>query len=592
MRGRGLARWPVRALLYPTRHLRWKIIAPYAALTIILAVAGTYLVTKLVGGSLDERFNNQLIEAGRVAQDSLVRRERKHLETVRSITFTEGVSEAAATGDAATLSAVIEPLLANAGVERAEVIATDGRRVYGAQIADWTTFTYAPIDDTDSPGTWPIAQRVLSGETDPLGDKFTDVVYTSSYGYVLYTAGPIYRNGKLAGAVLVGTSLPSFVAAAKAETQADVTIYGSDGAPLGSSFALEDGNSMDLEPGADVLGTAAFVRENRSLFGRDYDLLYGALLIRGQPVGYYSVALPSSFIFTAQSATRTQMVTLFAGTMLCALVLGWLIARTITRPVFLLVNAANGVAGGDLSARSYVHGPDEIGALGQAFDAMAERLQRQHLATVRALTSAIDARDPYTMGHSLRVGQLAVEIGTELGLSENELRHLEIGGYLHDIGKIGVRDAVLLKPGALDADERAAIERHPSIGLQILEPVDLPAEVIEFVGGHHEKLNGVGYPAHLHEQELSVFPRIAAVADIFDALTTDRPYRAGMTPAKGLSILYKEADDGQLDRDVVVAMERVLPRWRQRLKDEPSLQGFRIEQQAETPEPASSEVAA
>jgi putative nucleotidyltransferase with HDIG domain len=182
------------------------------------------------------------------------------------------------------------------------------------------------------------------------------------------------------------------------------------------------------------------------------------------------------------------------------------------------------------------------------------------------------------MGHSLRVGQLAVEIGSEMGLGQNDLQHLEIGGYLHDIGKIGVRDAVLLKPGALDADERAAIERHPSIGLEILQGIDLAPEVIEFVGGHHEKLNGVGYPRHLHEHQLSVYPRIAAVADIYDALTTDRPYRAGMTPAKGLRILYEEADAGQLDREVVSALERVLPRWQQRLKDEPSLQGFRIEQ--------------
>jgi putative nucleotidyltransferase with HDIG domain len=579
MRGRGAARWPARVLLYPTRHLRWKIIAPYAALTIILAVAGTYLVTKLVGGSLDERFNNQLIEAGRVAQDSLVRRERKHLEAVRSATFTEGVGEATAAGDAAALADAVQPLLANAGLERAEIIARDGTRVYGAQLADPATLAYAPLPAADDPADWAIVRQVLAGETDAHGDKFTDIVQTSS-GYVLYTAGPVYDGDTLAGAILVGTPMPSFLAAAKAESQADVSIYARDGAPLGSSFAASGDAAPDLQPGDALPAGGEFLREHRSLFGRDYDLLYAELLIRDRPVGYYSVGLPSSFIFSAQSATRSQMVTLFAGTMLCALLLGWLIARTITTPVFRLVTAANGVAAGDLSSRSRVQGPDEIGALGQAFDAMAERLQRQHLATVRALTSAIDARDPYTMGHSLRVGQLAVEIGGELGLGQSDLQHLEIGGYLHDIGKIGVRDAVLLKPGALDADERAAIERHPSIGLEILEAVDLAPEVREFVGGHHEKLNGVGYPRHLHDHELSVFPRIAAVADIFDALTTDRPYRAGMSPAKGLHILYEEAAAGQLDRDVVQALERVLPRWRRRLESEPSLQGFRIEQPA------------
>jgi putative nucleotidyltransferase with HDIG domain len=162
-------------------------------------------------------------------------------------------------------------------------------------------------------------------------------------------------------------------------------------------------------------------------------------------------------------------------------------------------------------------------------------------------------------------------------LGQGDLAHLEIGGYLHDIGKIGVRDSVLLKPGALTAEERAAIERHPAIGLDILEPVDLAPEVIEFVGRHHEKLNGSGYPEHLHDHDLSIFPRIAAVADIYDALTTDRPYRAGMTPEQGVSILYKESEGGQLDREVVQALERILPRWHERLRNEPSLQGFRIE---------------
>jgi putative nucleotidyltransferase with HDIG domain len=575
-------------LLYPARHLRWKIIAPYAALTIILAVAGTYLVTRLVGGSLDERFNNQLIEAGNVAQDALVRRERKHLEAVRSVGFTDGVAAATRSGDSQTLARSIEPLLANAGLERAEVIAADGRRVYGAQLADPSASTYAPIQDADAPADWPVVRNVLSGATDARGDKFTAIVSTPS-GYVLYTAGPIADDEGLAGVILIGTPLSSFLASAKAESLADVSLYGADGALLGSSFDAGDG-PLDLQAKSALPVAGGLLREHRSFFGRDYDLLFGELLIRDQPVGYYSVGLPSSFIFSAQSTTRTQMVMLFAGTMLCALLLGWLVARTITSPLSRLVSAANGVAGGDLSARSSVRGADEIGVLGRTFDAMAERLQRQHLATVRALTSAIDARDPYTMGHSLRVGQLAVEIGTELGLGETDLQHLEIGGYLHDIGKIGVRDAVLLKPGALDAEERAAIERHPAIGLEILEAVELAPEVLEFVGGHHEKLNGVGYPRHLEAHELSMFPRIAAVADIFDALTTDRPYRAGMTPAKGLHILYEEAAAGQLDRDVVQALERVLPRWRRRLETEPALQGFRI--QPPTPVEARVEVAA
>src|SRR5262245_60071108 len=122
MRSLGVvAAWPARGLLYPARHIRWKIIAPYAALTVVLAIAGTFLVTKLVGGSLDERFNNQLAESSRVAADSLVRQERRHLEAVRAIAFTDGVGAATAAENGFLLAPLVQPLVANAGIERVEV---------------------------------------------------------------------------------------------------------------------------------------------------------------------------------------------------------------------------------------------------------------------------------------------------------------------------------------------------------------------------------------------------------------------------------------------------------------------------------------
>jgi putative nucleotidyltransferase with HDIG domain len=217
------------------------------------------------------------------------------------------------------------------------------------------------------------------------------------------------------------------------------------------------------------------------------------------------------------------------------------------------------MAAGDLTARSAVRTSDEVGVLAETFDDMAERLQRQHLATIRALTAAIDARDPYTAGHSIRVGQLAAEIGAELGLDESQLQHLEIGGYLHDAGKVGVRDAVLLKPGALTAEERQMIEPHPRIGLDILAPVDLAPEVVEFVAAHHEKLDGSGYPQGRRSHEIGLVARIAAIADIYDALTTDRPYRAAMTADQALADLRGGVEAGELDARVVETLDRILP---------------------------------
>jgi putative nucleotidyltransferase with HDIG domain len=168
-----------------------------------------------------------------------------------------------------------------------------------------------------------------------------------------------------------------------------------------------------------------------------------------------------------------------------------------------------------------------------------------------------------------------VTLGRHLDLSNTTLGHLETGGYLHDIGKIGVRDAVLLKPGSLTPEERKMINDHPQIGLSILEPVDLPPEVIQFVAGHHERLDGTGYPKGLHDTEVTMVARIAAVSDMYDALTTDRPYRVAMTIEEAMDILNSEAGK-VLDATVVRAMRDVVEEWERRRAVEPELAGYRL----------------
>ena len=236
-------------LRYPTRHIRWKIIAPYAVLSLILAVAGTVLVTKLVVGSLEERFNNQLAEAARVTADAFVRRERKHLEVVRGIAFTEGVPEAVAERNEFALADIANPIGANAQAERIEVLDATGERIFGSQYVDDGATAYRVLDDdaADRP-QWEIVQNVLQGRDDELGDKFAQIVETDD-GYVLYTAGPIRVNGEIVGAVLVGSSLQSFLPAAKLEALADITVYTFDGTPLASTFAdIDNTDDADLRP--------------------------------------------------------------------------------------------------------------------------------------------------------------------------------------------------------------------------------------------------------------------------------------------------------------------------------------------------------
>ena len=560
------------------QQIRWRIVAPYVLLTIILAVAGTYLVTRLVTGSLEERFDNHLSETARVMADSVVRRERQHLEVIRSVAFTRGVASAIEARNRDVLVAIVEPIAVNSGIELVEVLEAEGVRVLALRLSDPSALLYVEIDDGGERDAWTSVRSIIDGESDAFGDKFAQIVETSA-GYALYTAGPIYDGDRFVGIVLVGSLLESFLPVAKTEALGDVTIYDFDGSPLASTFPDGGNQEVDLVPAAAVLaeiGGPAAMRERKSLFGRDFDLLYGELVVRDQVVGVYSVALPSSFITGATGGVRVRMALLFGVATAAVLVSGLLLARTITRPLFKLVWAAQELSSGDLTARSEVASADELGTLATTFDYMADRLQRQHLSTIKALTSAIDARDPYTLGHSIRVGQLAVEIGSGMGLAGPELQHLEIGGYLHDIGKIGIRGDILLKPGNLTPEERALIEEHPRIGLHIVSSVELAPEAVQFIAAHHEQLNGSGYPYKIDAELLTVYPRIGAVADIVDALTTDRPYRVAFPTREVVDMLRRMAADGELDPAIVAVFERVLPRWEERLRTETGLKGIEL----------------
>jgi putative nucleotidyltransferase with HDIG domain len=578
MRGFPRALLLLGLLTWPMHHIRWKIVLPYAFLSIVLAVIGTYLVTRLVTGSLAERFDNQLVEAGRVTADAVVRQEREHLEIVRAVAFTEGVADSIRTEDENKLGDLVEPIAVNAAVERLEVLDTQGQRVKTLSLSDGGESRYQELSDDDEPASWPLVGRILQGDVDELGDKYAQIVETSE-GFVLYTAGPVLENDELVGVVLVGTTLHSFVEQAKAEALADITVYDFDGNPLISSFAQPDDATNDearLDIGTAVLeeavSGASAVREQRTLWGRGYDLLYGRLEVRDQVVGLYSVGLSTDFIFSAGATSRLQMALLFGLGMIAVLVVGLFLARLLTQPLLRLVRTARLVTAGDLTARSKVKSGDEIGTLASSFDEMTEKLQRQHLASIRALVSAIDARDPSTLGHSVCVGQLAVMLGRHLGLDEKTLAQIEIGGYLHDIGKIGIRDANLLKPGQLTTEERHAINEHPRIGLAILEPVDLPEEALDFVQSHHERLDGSGYPRGLKGEQLSIIARIAAVADMYDALTSNRPYRGPATPEEALALIRAEAGK-LLDPRVVDALAAVLPEWEHRRATEHDLKG-------------------
>lgn len=457
-----------RLRLHVGARIRWKILGPYLVLSLLLAALATVLVTRVVSGSLEERFVNQLAESARVTSDAIVRREQQHLETIRAASFTQGIVEAARNADSQEAEAIVVPIAANSGTETIAVFDADGSLVFGAQRTEEGTRTsYVTIPATDLAATADLLEAVLSGRTDNLGDKFASLVETAA-GPSLVTAGPIYEGETIVGAVMVGTTLNSFLPEIKQQALADVSLYTSTGDPIATTFVTDADSILQSAPIGELAPGGASPRRTHSMAGRPYQFLFTQMFIRGEPIGTLSVALPTTFITNADATTRNQMAVLFGFATIAVLAVGVLLARLLTRPIARLVDVATAVTSGDLTVRSGIDSSDEIGTLAHTFDAMTERLQRQHLGTVRALVTAIEARDPYTRGHSVRVGHLSVELGAAIGLSESQLQHLQIGGYLHDIGKIGIRDDILLKPGALSAEERLLIEEHPRVGLEIL----------------------------------------------------------------------------------------------------------------------------
>jgi putative nucleotidyltransferase with HDIG domain len=154
---------------------------------------------------------------------------------------------------------------------------------------------------------------------------------------------------------------------------------------------------------------------------------------------------------------------------------------------------------------------------------------------LRVLTGAIEARDPYTRGHSARVTALAEELARRLGWSEERLEGLRVGGWLHDIGKLGVSDEVLQKEGRLDERELAQIREHPRLGVKLLLRTAALRQAIPYVLYHHERWDGTGYPSGKAGEEIPLEARVLAVADAFDAMTSDRPYRRALTRREALA---------------------------------------------------------
>ncbi len=275
---------------------------------------------------------------------------------------------------------------------------------------------------------------------------------------------------------------------------------------------------------------------------------------------------------------RTAKLLALAAILVSCLV-GIMAARWITTPIEILTETSRAIARGDFSRRVNLKSRTEIGELAQTFNYMSEDLEHlvadlRHaaaenrdlfLGSITMLAGAVDEKDPYTRGHSDRVTRFSMLIAKELGLAQEEVEKIRISAQLHDVGKIGIEDRILKKPGALTAEEYEIMKSHTVRGANILRPVEQLKEMIPGIELHHESLDGRGYPYGLKGDDIPLPARIIAVADTFDAMTTNRPYQSAKEPEYAIRII-QSLTRNKFDTDVVQALTRLFERGEIRVK--------------------------
>ena len=265
---------------------------------------------------------------------------------------------------------------------------------------------------------------------------------------------------------------------------------------------------------------------------------------------------------------RARNIAMYGGlaAVLVFMPLRFMARRAAAKPILALNAATRAVAEERWQVRgsAEVQTDDAVGELVLAFRTMADKLResREQRAaafqrTLASLVQTIEAKDTYTSDHSCRVSKYAELLARAVGLSESRVKEIAQGGLIHDIGKIGIPDDIIKKPGKLTKEEFEAIEEHPIIGGRIIQPLDGSRAFLPQIRHHHEHWDGSGYPDGLRGDAIPYSARIIAVADVFEALTSDRPYRQRMSLAEAIAVLREEAGR-KLDPDLVVAFERIV----------------------------------
>ncbi|MGH9506456.1 MAG: HD domain-containing phosphohydrolase, partial [Terriglobales bacterium] len=264
---------------------------------------------------------------------------------------------------------------------------------------------------------------------------------------------------------------------------------------------------------------------------------------------------PERLAFASARELERESYLLMIASLIVSVALGVYFSNHLTHPLQMLNRQADALARREFTGRIELKDQTEIGDLARSFNAMAEEIERYitdlkvaaeknrdlFLGSIRLLAQAVDQKDPYTRGHSDRVTKYSVAIAKRMGLPAAEVEQLRIAAQLHDVGKIGIDDRILKKPGALSNEEFLLMKQHTVKGANIVRQVEQLHDILPGIELHHEAVNGSGYPYGLREEQIPLMAKIIAVADTFDAMTTERPYQQAHETEAVLKIITNAA---------------------------------------------------
>ena len=365
--------------------IRFKVILPYLLLTLVVAVTGAYVVTRLVARSLEERLANQLLEAGRVISDSVARQEIKQAEAARLIAYTRGLSAALDAGNAEQVLGLARPAAGGLSVE--SVLVFDVRGQESIHFIKQVNNAYMDVSQPGNASTLSIVDELLIENNPDSLPRRALAADPVDKRYYYFTAIPVTFEQSVVGVVVVGTSLNTILPVLKSTSLADVIFYDQNGhsiattlGPWGEDTLAQRTISIPQGFLQTVMTTSGTVQgQNIEVDKRWYSLAYGRLRVGDDTLTVFAVVLPLDFVVESGTINRNNYILLYAAAMIAVILLGYFISRIIITPLLKLVSASRAIADGDLSKRTEIKSRDEIGLLADTFDEMTNNLQQRTL---------------------------------------------------------------------------------------------------------------------------------------------------------------------------------------------------------------------